>query len=281
MKTYIAFKNEIEGLNNVFETVNAEEKIAASAVQSLKKEIISLNLFSEEVKKLLQYISLHYQPHSHPLMNKDSKGGRALLILTGDKGLVSGLWHQVINESLKIIKSYQHVIVYGIRGKKYLEEENVHISKFFTSNYPNEEDVDTLCEYFFNQFKKGAFSGVDILYPQFVSISKHRPQIIQFLPFEFHIGQTQAVESHGFPIFEPSKKKVFNMLLDKYIKIFFYKIFSETNLSKFSARTISMENARAKTKETIVKSIHSFNKQRHRLLTQRQLVSFGSHKNIK
>jgi len=292
MKTYIAFKTELEGLNNVFDTVNAEEKIAASKVQILKNEILALNDYGEKLEKMMHSLSYFGDDKSHPLMKVRKSGKRTLLMISGDKGLVGGLWHKVVNKSLKIMDEYDDIVVFGIKGKKFLEEEGVEISKFFTAMYPHEENGDTIADYFFGQFIKGSVSHIDILYPQYVSISKQKPNVVRFLPFSFDksddvVAANAAADvspaadmAAGIPIFEPSKKYIFNSLLNKYIKLFFYKIFSETSLSKFSARTVSMEHARVKTKELIKKNVQTYNKQRHRMLTQRQLISFGSHKNI-
>ena len=285
MKSYIVYKNQIQGIRDVSETVKAAEKIAASSIHFLKQNVSNLNAYAVEVEKALIRLSLFYQKKNNPLLQKRETGRKTLVILTGDKGLVGGLWHSIINTFLENAKQYRSIIAVGAKGEYYLKEEGIPIIKLFTCFFdvPQKEEIKHITDYIFNEFKKGIFSQVDILYPQFVSLAKQKPNLIQFLPFEFtplkitnYNGREKSGE--GLPIFEPSKQKVFDKLLQKYIGIFFYKIIMETKLSEFSARAVAMEHAATKTEGLIQKLTLDYAKERRRIITQRQLESFTSHK---
>ena len=317
MKSYITYKNQLEGIKDVSETVKTVEKIAASSVHFLKQEVANLDIYGAEIEKALARLSLFYQKKKHPLLlprkkfilnkQKIETEKKALIILTGNKGLVGGLWHKIVNSFLDTAKQYQSVIMIGAKGKNYLKEENIPIIKSFTNFFdiPTEEEIKNITDYIFNEFKKGAFFQVDILYPKFVSLAQQTPNFTLFLPFEFtrlesreynnknfpknklREQQESSMEfeskndkntGDGFPIFEPSKQKIFDNLLQKYIGTFFYKIIMETKLSELSARTVAMEHAATKTKELIQKLTLDYTKQRHRIVTQRQLESFVTHK---
>ena len=87
-----------------------------------------------------------------------------------------------------------------------------------------------------------------------------------------------AASIEGLPIFGSSKKEIFNILLKKYIDVFFLEIFLEAKLSEFSSRTIEAEHASSKSKD-IIKSLQlSFVKERRKSSTQGQLESFIAHK---
>ena len=81
----------------------------------------------------------------------------------------------------------------------------------------------------------------------------------------------------GFPIFEPSKNLIFERLLKKYIKVFFYKTIMEAKLSEFSARVITTEQAANETKEAVRVLKLTYFKERQRNLTQSQIESFVAH----
>jgi len=281
MKSYIAHKNQIQGVKDVSETVKTVEKIAASSVHFLKQEVSELNTYAAEIERVLARLSLFYQKEDHPLLQKRTMGRKTLVVITGDKGLVGGLWHGITNTFLKNVKQYQSVIVIGTKGENYLKEENIPIIKLFTHFFdiPKKREIKTITNYIFSEFKKGTFSQVDILYPQFVSLAEQTPTLIPFLPFEFKPAKEKK-SSEGLPIFEPSKQKVFGNLLQKYIGAIFYKIIMETKLSELSARTVAMEHATEKTKELIQKLTLDYTKERRRIITQRQLQSFAAHKII-
>lgn len=283
MRTYLSYKNQIEGLQDVSETVNMVEKIAASSIHFLKQKVVNFNKHSAEVEKILVRLSLFYKEKNHPLLQKKDTGGKALVILAGDKGLVGGLWHVLINSFLKESRQYKFIIILGAKAKHYLNEEGIQITKSFILDpgTPPKEKIEEITSYIFDKFTSGVFSQVDILYPQFISLAQQQPSFVQFLPFDFALKRKFKRDNKsisGLPIFEPSKREIFNTLLQQYINMFFYKIVTETKLSEFSARTVAMEHAAVKTKGLIRKFTLDYSKERRRATTQKQLEIFAVHK---
>ena len=308
MRSYVAYKNQIRGVEDVSETVKTVEKIAASSVHFLKQEVANLNTYTDEIERTLNRLSLFYQKKDNPLLNGDNNGERTLVIITGDKGLVGGLWHEIINASLEYIDKYKNILFIGTKGKSYLMEENLSETRRLISlgiNYDGHKDIaggeshgqqipitdsrlpdvspkeniESVSKYILDEFKKGIFSQVDILYPQFISLAEQTPHINSFLPFDFELKEGKE-DSIGLPIFESSKREVFDALLQKYIGVFFHKIIMEARLSELSARTVAMEHAAVKTKELIQKLTISYTKERRKVMTKRQLESFTAHKVI-
>lgn len=286
MKTYLAHKNQVQGLRDVSETVKTVEKIAASSVHFLKQEVASLNSYALEIEKILARLSLFYRKENHPLLQERNTGKRALIVLTGNKGLVGGLWHAVVSALLENIHQYQAVISIGAKGEAYLKEESGQAKRLFlqTPDILQKQDIEKITDYIFDGFKKGIFRQVAVLYPQFISLAKQSPLLVSFLPFRFVLAAKAGGEfsegALGLPIFEPSRRKLFDRLLQKYIGLFFYKIVMETRLSELSARTVAMEHASAKTSRLIQKFTLDYLKERRRVITQKQLESFAVHKTI-
>ncbi len=286
MKSYTRYKNQKKGFEDVSETVKTAEKIAASGVHFLKQKVSFLNMYTNYAERLLARLSLFYKENEHPLLCKNSTGEKALIILTSDKGLVGGLWHKIVNTILESSGGYHFFIIVGSKGEAYMKEENMEIVKLFNGflDLPEGEDIKNITNYIFNEFKKGRFSQVDILYPKFISLSEQVSNFIPFLPFKFdsikgfHSEVKQLANGSGLPIFELSKRKLFNGLLQKYIGVFFHKIIMETKLSELSARTVAMERAASKTDDLIKKLNIDYVKERRRMVTQGQLESFAAHK---
>lgn len=297
MKTYLNYKNQLRGFEDVSATVKVMEKIAASSVHFLKNEVANLNKYQQELEKALRSLSFFYSPRAHPLLQKNKAKAKALMVMSADKGLVGGLWHQLVNLVLVRKADYSSIIVIGRKGENYLKEEKVVLTKAFNGfvDIPELKQVDLLAGYVFDKFKKGKFARVDIVYPRFVSLAKQEPSFISFLPFEltaltktvnnqaksFSSSQSGSKrffsQSLGLPLFEPSRQGLFSVLIGKYIKIYLHRIVLETKLSELSARTVAMEHASAKTNQMIQKLTALFRKERRRIVTQRQLRSFSSH----
>ncbi len=292
MKTYSAYKTQISEFKDVSETVKTVEKIAASSVHFLKREVSNLDSYAAEIEGALSRLSLFGPKKENPLLREKNAGKRAVVVITGDRGLVGGLWHAVTAAFLDKNGRGEYVIPMGEKGENYLKEENVPIFNALKAG-----DEGAAADYIFSGFKKGSFSRVDILYPKFFSLADQRPSFIPFLPFDFKSleiggyggknaprresgGKTPGI-ADGLPIFEPSKQKIFGNLLQKYIGVFFRKIALEAKLSELSARTVAMEHAADKTDKLVGKLNIDYAKERRRSVTQRQLESFAAHKVIK
>jgi len=275
MANYLVYKDQIEGFQEVSETVKTVEKIAASSIARLRKDMANIDTYQSNIRDVLARLSLFHEVER----SRKRAGAPALVIITSDKGLTGGLWRRTIDEFMRVErKNYETVVVIGTRGQKYLNEESVEVTEAF------DKDVDAL-QYVTKGFSSGRFNRVDILYPKFISLADHRPTVIPFLPFLFEKKEQRVDAAHtgiefGMPVVEPMRAmpEIFDRLMHKYVDAFFLKIAAEGKLSEFSARTVSMEHATAKTEELIKGLIHGYRTDRRRSLTQKQLETFIAHK---
>ena len=316
MKTYLNYKNQLEGLNDVYETAKTAEKIAATAMHFFKKEKINLDNYVQALEKVLSRFLQFHKNLKHPLLAGENSGKirnqfpaprrdqakqsnqassrQALVLVSGDKGLVGDLWHRVVNKFLAEKNKYHSVIALGAKGQAFLEEEAISpaqsfINIFNTSGEAKTDDdkIKEITSYVLSAFEKKEFSAVDVIYPRFISLADQQIEIIPLLPFDFKLmagfkGNNQSAADQsitdpaGLPIFEPGKPKLFDELLAKYIQVFFRRIIGEARLSELSARIVSTESATAKTKKLMHELSLSYQKQHHRNMTQQQLEIFSS-----
>jgi len=278
MKSYLVYKNQIKELEDVRETIKMAEKIAAANIHFLKQAEEVLNKYTKEIEAILDQLTFFYQNPNHLLLTQ-KPGQRALIIIGADTGLVGGLWHNLVDAYFSKKRQYQYLITVGAKIKQYLEEEKIIIQKSFVFN-PDvslKEKNKKITDYIFFEFAKSTFTRVDVLFSEFISLAEQKPKILPFLPFNFGIENT-LVSNTGWPIFEPSKKMFFNRLLQKYIKISFYRTMLEAEISKLAAKTVVTEHTVEKTKKIIRKLKLDYFKIRRANLTKRQLENFAAHK---
>jgi ATP synthase F1 gamma subunit len=267
MKKYLLYQKQIAGFKDLEETVKVVEKAAASQIHFLKKRVSTLSEYKSGIKLQLGRFLEFSGEVDHPLLAARKAGERALLVIAGDRGIVGGLYHELVNQFLVEKSRYQKVFVLGRKAKEYLSEEKVSVEQFVYSE-------------FLARFQGGRFRSVDILYPQFVSLAEQRPARVRFLPFKMLDSASPFGRGEGWPIFEPSKEQIFDSLLQKYIGVFFREITLEAQLSEFSARTVTAEHAASKTKEIRQSLRLSFLKERRTAITQKQLESFVVHETV-
>ncbi len=285
MKGVIEYRKKMDGFTDVGETVKAAEKIAASYIRFLSNDFTSLEKYSEAISFTMRRL-LQYEAGNHPFISGHSGGKNALIILTSDKGLVGDLFHNIVEKFLEEKAGYSFLITVGEKGKSLISESNIAIAKSFPGipEEVNPEMVNGITDYVFSQFESEIFRKVDMLYPEFTSLTVQTPKIISFLPFDFKPQELADGSgenwSLGFPIFEPSKREIFTILLKKYIQVAFYRIIIEAKLSELSSRTVTMEHALSQTESMIKKLKLSYFKERRTIATQKQLESFSVHKTI-
>ncbi len=278
MKTYSAYQEERDGFTDVLETVKTIEKIAASSVHFLKENVGNLDRYVKDIERMLSRMDVPAGRREHPLMRKRAAGPRALLVVTGDRGLVGGLWHAVAAAARVHAAAYRVVLAVGTSGASVLREEGVRPAKSFAAQTGDE---DAVTDYVFGEFTKGSVARVDVLYPRFRSLAEQEPALVPFLPFDvaMPLGDGGEVEKPAFiPLYEPGKQRVFEELFQRYVAASFRRIVLEARLSELSARTVAMEHAAEKTRGYIGKLSLRFRKGRRALLTEEQLENFAAHR---
>ncbi len=281
---YLAHKENIEGLQGVADTAKASEKIAAASIHVLRSNVKTLKEYTANLETTLQRLTKFYNDPNARLLRKNKKGKRLLVIIGGDKGLVGGLWHELISTAVSNRKDFDEVTSVGSKISSMLKQEGITpFNEFKTlSNYPTNEEIENITTFLFTNYESSKFKSVHVLYPEFISIVTQQPKLINLLPFNFSISNDATEENTtniplGFPLFSPSKKRIFNNLISKYISVIFREVAIEAKLSELSARTVIMEHAEAKTRELIKKSKLEYMRTRRQVLTQKQLESFLAH----
>ncbi len=277
MKPYLEFKNEIVGLNDVLSTVKMVEKISASNIHMLKSTVAAHISYQTSISDMMGRLLQFMHATDDPLLHVAPDRPTALVLLTGNKGLVGGLNHGLIEELMDTRKDAA-VIAVGKKGERYCAEEGIKIAKEFETqkDLPTEAEISEISRFVIEAFLDGTYGRIDIIYPQYVSLTVQTPQRTTFLPFDFTPPEND--ETLGFPIFGASRKAVFTWLLKRYVEIAFVRVLLEAKLSELSARTVETEQAAEKTRKIIKATQLDFFKTRRRSLTQKQLESFAVHK---
>lgn len=293
MKQDLFYKTQLKNFSDVAETLKVIEKKAAANIHFLKKRVEVLREYRNNLQVILRRFSLFYSRFDE-FLPEETQGGKrrkkVLLILTGERGLVGGLYHQLVQRVLLEKNDYQEFWVLGARGRDYLLQEKIKAEEpfrgIFLEEIPKTEEIWKATNYVFQKFKNSEIQKIDILYPRFFSLLEQKPEIIQFLPFLF--GSLNIVnekkeddpkqkEQIGLPVFESSKKTIFNEIFKRYLGIALGSLLLESKLSEFSARTVLAESAVKQTEDLIRLFKRRFLKIHHLLITQKQLESFVVH----
>ena len=119
----------------------------------------------------------------------------------------------------------------------------------------------------------GSFSGVDIVYSQFVSTLVQRPIADELLPITAK-PDTEGIPGNQF-IFEPNPATVLERLLPRYVATRLFQAALETTASFFSSQMVAMKNATENAEELIEDLTLEYNKVRQSNIT-REMIEIAS-----
>ena len=286
MKTFSQFINEINIYKDIKETVGAEEKISIAGLSSLTKEKNLLDNYTKAIKELTaQFYIINRQS---PSFLNEGKGQRIIILFGGDKGLVGGLWNNLLSESKKYIKNgnYNFLIIYGSKVSNMIRRNSKFLPpKTKIALYPSADQnkVVEIRDELFSDFLEGSISTVDIVFPapkkESLGLVEIKKETV--LPvINFNISDGNGDKLGRWPIIEPNKKAVFKILLSKYIGAKLARALFSTRFAELLNRAINMEKSGKEVDKIIKKLRINFFSERRRILTKNQVEVFVAHKTL-
>lgn len=283
MKTFSQFHNEINGYQDVKTTVEAEEKIAVVGIHQLIKESQYLDNYNRFLEMIFQrFVSfVNYSSFNYLSNQQNKKKKKMLIILGGNKGLVGGLWNQLVYYSISQFDHYQKIIIYGQKINQKINEHINYNNKnnilFSSAPLPSLNNWGLFQNDLIQLLNQKTFQ-VDIAWPKMITLSYFKPTIKKIIPIETKSNlASNANYPNGFPIFSPDPKTIFQQLLTQYFLNITYQVFVETKLAEALSRATSMEKAKEEVNKLIKNLTHNFLTERQKVLTKNQIEVFVAH----
>ena len=275
-KRYIALKKQVKEVQEIKDITNVLEKVAAANVHYLE----NINKTMKQYEMMLGQIfsNLNQDSIQHPFLKYQPQGKTLSIVLTAEKSLCGGLFTNLIDYFANYYQNKGDILMIGRVGQKALAEQMIPVNYFFpaVNDIPQERDIRTIRNLVLNWYLKGKYKEILIYYPEFISLNIQRPNSLIFLPFtktQFinYLKNTPSPKNSsliGYPIYEPSLKRLLDYLMKQYLGMFFYQKVLETKLSELSARTVAMGEAGEKAKELINRMEHQYFKIKRAAVTK-------------
>lgn len=200
-----------------------------------------------------------------------------LILITSDKGLCGAFNTNLIKKTLNFIKENSdkriHIITVGKKGRDFLRKVRMpHVSFYYEmfgifpkAGYVHAEIVS---QQLVKMYREKKLSKVYIIFNEFKSmISQNMVQKV-FLPLEVAFDNKSQNDDFGSDFyFEPSKEKLLEGLIERYIKSQLYRALLESQAAELSARMTAMENASKNAGDLIDDLTLKMNKTRQAIIT--------------
>jgi len=255
------------------------EMIAASKMRRAQERGLAGRPYADKIQQVIADLAALTEAgrEPHPLLQRRPINEIALVHITPDRGLCSGL----ISSLNRTIASYMleqkvpvSAIAVGTKGLSFLRRSGTKVIAEFThlGDRPSLMDTLPISQIVIDDYTKGVFDLVCLVYTRFISTMVQRPCIQQLLPVE--PASIPAVENVGY-IYEPGPDAVLGNLLPRFVEMEVYHAILESIASEQSARMVAMKNATDNASELIDELTLLYNKARQEAITKELLDIAG------
>ncbi len=286
-------KQRINSVKNTKKITKAMELVAASKMKRAVSRVLSSRLYAFYSWELLTSLSSQLEDVTHPFFkeqNSSTSSRRVLLVLITSNGGLCGAYNaQAIKRVLVLLKSMSKtvfdIVTVGKKGDNAMRRIGQNIIASFAEIPDNNillSDVTPLSKLITDEYKKGSYSGVQVVYTDFISALTQKANIRQILPISKQ-GLKEMIDSTDDAINSPKAiplgKEVtyvfdgdiailIDSLAEKFVRMQIYQMILESSASEQSSRMIAMKNASEAAGEMVDDLTLVFNKARQAGITQ-------------
>ncbi|MDY6403378.1 MAG: FoF1 ATP synthase subunit gamma, partial [Bacteroidales bacterium] len=128
------------------------------------------------------------------------------------------------------------------------------------------ENISLLADNLLQEYVKGTYDRVEIIYNQFKNAAVQEPKIDSFLPFDLTTIKTTDKSNNNY-IFEPNKTNILQSIIPLFLHTKMYRCFLDSFTSEHAARMTSMNKATDNAQELLSDLTLTYNKLRQASIT--------------
>ncbi len=210
----------------------------------------------------------------HPYVNQSECSKKAVIMITGNRGLAGGYNSNVVKLITKGNLPKEELVIYtlGRKGREAMGRYGYKLAEDYSAMIDSPEYVDAmrLSAVLLNAYRAGEIGEIYLAYTNFKNTVVHEPVLMKLLPVE----KGEEVLADGdvqdnIPMnFEPAEDEALDLIIPKYVTSIIYGAMIESVASENGARMQAMDNATTNAEEMIDKLTLQYNRARQGSITQ-------------
>lgn len=241
-------RQRMKSIKNIHEITKAMEMIAAFRFKKAENRFSKSKNYLSEMEKLIANLSSAAENLSDPLFAKRIIKKKALVVLTGDKGLCGAYNANLIkaaNVWLKENRSFEAFLIPGGKvGHEFFKRRHLPI----LTAYPEKAMADLslakkITAELTGLFLSGKVDEINLLYTHYKPGGAGVSRVHPFLSLHYLIETKKEIKNSVDYIYEPDFNSVFVDLLGRYLEGKIYLVLLESLTSEYSARMMAMKQA--------------------------------------
>lgn len=273
MATLHEIKRRIVSVKSTQKITRAMKMVAAAKLRRAQESISLSRPYAHRMRDMINNLALRADMDGHPLLSKGQETGRVgLVVVASDRGLCGGFNSSITNAAQKHIettfegKTVELTLV-GKRTVESLGKKSDAVKATYidvtdaTMLQTAGEIIDGLSQSFINS----EIEEVYCLYNEFKSAITQTVTLERILPFEPTVVEED--ERTTDYLYEPDEEQLFELLLDRHMKVQLHRVLSESAASEHGARMTAMEAATTNAGDMIDRLSLEYNRARQSAIT--------------
>ena len=251
MPTAAEIRSRINSINETKKVTDAMYMISSVKMRRARKELEStapyFRALREELGELLHYIPANDSRYFR-LPSDEHPFGRAVLLVTSDKGLAGSYNQSVIRAAEQLMRTEEDLMLFivGEYGRQYFQSRHAtYAHRFvFSAAFPTVREARRICVHLRDLYNRGKLQQIEIVYTHYHAGRPGEPKVRTLLPLD----RSDFYDSSAVPLLDgkeyiPSPAAVLDGVVPSYLTGFIYSALVDSYCSEQEARMTAMQSA--------------------------------------
>ncbi|MCB9138371.1 MAG: ATP synthase F1 subunit gamma [Caldilineaceae bacterium] len=275
-------RRRIRSVKNISQVTKAMEAVSAAKMRKAQNQVTATRPYATQAQEVLSYIARLPSTENDldPLIQPRPVKRVGIVLVTADRGLAGGFNANIIRAAANFMREQRkqgrevEVITVGKKGRDWLLRYDPVVRAEFTEmpDTPTTYDVSPITRLVVDDYSRGTFDEVHLIYTDFVNTIVQEPVVRKLLPIE---PAEPSVSMAPEYIFEPSPEAVLSRVLYGFTEVQILQALYESIASEHSARMVAMRNATDAALELVDDLTLTYNKARQEGITNELMDIIG------
>lgn len=278
-----AIRIRIASVKSTKQITSAMKMVSAAKLRKAQDKIVRLRPYAQKLHEIL--VGLNQSLADSEIENvygRTSNPEKILLVvITSNRGLCGAFNSNVIKEARRVVaekyndqfqKGMVSFLCIGRKGWDYLRKQGLNMlpEKNNLLNNLSFENAVVVAEEIMQEFVKGTYDKIELIYNQFKNAAVQNMTCEQFLPVEAADTGAKSLMPTDY-IYEPTEEEIITELIPKSLRIQFYKAVLDSFVAENGARMTAMHKATDNATEISRALTLQYNKARQAAITNQIL----------
>lgn len=277
-------KNRITSIASTMQITSAMKMVSAAKLKRAQDALVQMRPYAEKLHEILGNLSATLDL-SENAFSEQREGKKAYIIaVTSNRGLCGGFNNNIIKKVNVLLNTefagYDTKVI--AIGKKANDSFKNSEYNFRPDGIGKAEDMfndltfgrsSETAQFLMDEFMAGRVDKVVVVYNKFINAASQEVLTEQFLPIV--PNESEAANSNGDYLFEPSKMEIVEDLIPKSLKIQLFKALLDSHASEHGARMTAMHKATDNADDMKRSLTLQYNKARQAAITNEILEIVG------